>query len=76
MAEKELQKLDPSTKETIVKKLAELKHWNLLEKHLKQLHNLEPATHRIRIGHYRLIVKKTDTTILVYTLWHRKDIYK
>ena len=64
----------------ITDKLTELKtHTNILSI-LKKLINFEPATHRMRIGSYRLILELTSQTenacqFLILDIGHRKEIY-
>lgn len=65
----------------ITDKLHELKtHPDILST-LKRLHHLEPATHRLRIGSYRLILelklqKKETFEFWVLDVGDRKDIYQ
>ncbi len=44
----------------------------------KSLHNFEPATHRFRIGDYRIIIRceKKSSILLVLKVGHRKNIYR
>lgn len=65
----------------IIKKLKSLKTHEDIFSILKKLHHLDPATHRLRIGDYRLILElkeQSDKKIVfwVLDLGDRKDIYK
>ncbi|MBT4917193.1 hypothetical protein HON58_02025 [Candidatus Peregrinibacteria bacterium] len=67
--------------ERILVKLKALKKHDDIFSVLKKLHHLEPATHRLRIGGYRLILelnehKKGFIRFLVLDVGDRKDIYK
>lgn len=80
-AEKRLQKLAKSEHNRIVSKLHELKQHPDIISILKPLHNFEPATHRLRIGNYRLILQLTQISsskveLLVLDVGHRRDIYR
>ncbi len=74
-AEKQYKKLSIHTQETIKEKLLQIrKTWSW---DFKVVVNISPATHRLRIGEYRLILQKENNwDFLVLKIWHRKDIYK
>lgn len=76
-AKKSFQKLDVNIQNTIIKKLKELKaHPNIFSV-LKRMENVEPATHRLRIGNYRLVLEhKKDDIFSILDTGHRKDIYE
>lgn len=79
-AEKRLRKLGKSEHDRIVTKLQELKQHPDVLSILKPLHNFEPATHRLRVGNYRLILQLTRTSsqqvnFFVLDVGHRRDIY-
>lgn len=79
-AEKGLKKLPADVKERISNKLKELKSHNDIFSILRGLSNFEPATHRLRIGDYRLILQlieqdECNLEFLVLDIGHRKDIY-
>jgi len=76
-AEKKFVKLDKSIRERITEKLTELKRKEGIDTVLKSLTNFEPATHRLRVGHYRLILQRTSKNdFLVLDVGHRSDIYQ
>lgn len=74
-AKKQFEKLQKDIQKFIVQRIQiyrETGTWNI-----KQLVDMKPATHRIRVGDYRLILKKHDSeTWIVLKVWHRKEIYK
>lgn len=75
-AKRKFEKLSPEIQEYILEKLRELKKYKNLGTHLKKLKDVEPATHRLRIGNYRLIMEwKTKTRFIVLDVGHRKEIY-
>ena len=62
-------------------KLKELKRHEDLFQLLKRLHNFEPATHRLRVGSYRLILELKNQNVESLEFWildvgDRKDIYR
>lgn len=80
-AEKRLKKLGRSEQDRIVTKLQELKQHPDVLSILKPLHNFEPATHRLRVGNYRLILQLIPTNskqqgFVVLDVGHRRDIYR
>lgn len=81
-SEKEFNKLPKNVRARILDKLRELKRHDDIFTVLKRLHNLEPATHRLRVGNYRLILElKSQTAGGKAELWildigDRKDIYR
>ena len=80
-AEKKFLSLHVSLQERIKKKLTSLKKHDDIFAILKRLHHFEPATHRLRIGDFRLILqlkKQTSKNIefLVLDIGDRKDVYK
>lgn len=80
-AEKRLKKLGTSEQEHITKKLEELKFHSDVLSILKPLHHFEPATHRLRVGNYRLILQLEKSSgdrieFLVLDVGHRRDIYR
>lgn len=80
-AEKAFLKLTKKAQERILNKLRELKFHDDIFSVLKKLANFEPATHRIRIGSYRLILelklqKGDDLEFWVLDVAHRKDVYR
>ena len=76
-AAKQFYKLDISAQQRIQSKLQELKKSKNINTNIKLLINFKPATHRLRIGNYRLILKdEKDGNFLVLEVGHRKDIYR
>lgn len=80
-AEKSFKKLPKNIQERILGKLKDLKNHDDIFLVLKRLVDFEPATHRLRIGMYRLILElKTHEEnfceFWVLDIGHRKDIYK
>ena len=80
-ADKRLKKLARSEQDRIIIKLQELKQHPDVLSILKPLHNFEPATHRLRVGNYRLILQLIQTSshqeeFIVLDVGHRRDIYR
>lgn len=82
-AEKEFLKLSQIDRDRISEKLKELKNCENIFPFLKRLVDFEPATHRLRIGNYRLILMLNEKSsgsktlnFLVLDVGHRKDIYR
>ena len=74
-------KLPKSIQNRILVKLSELKKHNDILSVLKRMNDFEPATHRLRIGSYRLILELTYQDKDNFEFWvldagHRKDIYR
>lgn len=73
-------KLEKADRLRISEKLAFLKNHQDILSILKKIHYLEPATHRLRIGSYRLLVKLTfegkNAVCFVLKIGHRKEIYR
>lgn len=76
-AQKKFLKLEKATQERIRTKMLELKQPEQLAAVLKPLTNFTPATHRLRVGAYRLILQRiSETDFLVIDIGHRSDVYK
>ena len=76
-AKHKYEKLDISIQNRIKTKLQTLKTYKHIFAILKPLIDFAPATHRIRIGNYRLILaQKSDTDFLIIDVGHRSKIYK
>ncbi|MBI4994871.1 type II toxin-antitoxin system RelE/ParE family toxin [Candidatus Peregrinibacteria bacterium] len=80
-AEKTFLKLPKTTQKRIILKLKELKKHDDILSVLKRLTNFGPATHRLRIGMYRLILelknqKENCFEFFILDAGHRKDIYR
>ncbi len=74
-AEKKLKKMPPNIREYIVIKLKNISAW-IIDWNFRSLQNFSPATHRLRIGGYRLILKKEEWEYIVLDVGHRSSIYK
>jgi mRNA interferase RelE/StbE len=76
-AEKQFLQLEISLQKRIFQKLQELKHMKNTALFLKPLKSFQYASHRIRIGDYRLIVNVLDNSekIIILKVGHRKNIY-
>lgn len=80
-AEKSFKKLPKNIQGRILGKLKDLKNHDDIFLVLKRLVDFEPATHRLRIGSYRLILELKTHEENFCEFWildvgHRKDIYK
>ncbi len=76
-AKKRFIKLDQVIQRRIILKLKELKKHRDIDAVLRQLHHVEPATHRLRIGDYRLILcKEGKRQFLILDVGHRSDVYR
>jgi len=80
-SEKHFLNLPESVQLRIKKKLTVLKEHGEIFSALKRLHDFEPATHRLRIGSYRLILElrsqtKDEIVFWILDVGDRKSIYK
>jgi len=80
-AQKEFIKLPDGIRERIILKLKELKTHEAIFSVLRPLHQFEPASHRLRVGSYRLILelklhRKEGCLFWVLDVGDRKEIYK
>ena len=80
-AERIFLKLPKSIQERCLEKLRELKTHPDIFSVLKQLTGVPPASHRMRIGNYRLILElrthaKQSVKFWILDVGHRKDIYR
>lgn len=76
-AEKKFRRMDRFVQERIRSKLRELKHHDDIGSVLKPLKHFQYGSHRLRIGQYRVIVKKiSECEYWVVDLGNRSDIYK
>jgi len=78
-AKKAFLKLPNDAQERIILKLKSLKSHPDILRNLKTLFNYEPATHRLRVGRYRLILEqakasKSGVEFLVLDVGDRKNI--
>ena len=74
-AEKALYKINSLQRDNILSKLKSIKEQKL-SWDFSSLRNFWIATHRLRVGDYRLILQKTDDCYIVLDVWHRREIYK
>ncbi len=80
-AEKQFKKFEKEVKERMIEKLHELKKHNNIFSVITPLYNFQPATHRLRIGNYRLLLHIQTKKGQNYIFWvlkvgHRKNIYR
>ena len=72
-----LRKLDANVQKRILAKLEELKKHPSVLSVLEFLVDMEPATHRLRIGDYRALMKSEgDGIFTILKVGHRRDVYK
>jgi mRNA-degrading endonuclease RelE of RelBE toxin-antitoxin system len=76
-AEKRFKRLDKKMQDRLRLKLRDLKSHENIEAVLKHLTAFEPATHRLRLGDFRLILQKlSDHEFLVLDIGHRSTVYR
>ena len=77
-AEKQFRTLPSALQDRIIKKLKQLKTIPDIYVVLKPLHNFGPATHRLRIGDYRLILRDNpgQNRVIVLDIGHRREVYR
>lgn len=80
-AAKAYEKLPKTVRVRVIEKLKELKIHDDIFSILKRLESFKPATHRLKIGNYRLILELREQTDKDSIFWildigHRKDIYR
>lgn len=80
-AAKACERVPKTVQARVIEKLKELKIHDDILSVLKRLENFKPATHRLRIGNYRLILELREQTDKDSIFWildigHRKDIYR
>lgn len=77
-AKKDLFSLDKNIIRRIIKKLEFLVLQKNPQTFADHLTDMAPATHRFRIGDYRVIVSfdSARKEIIIYCLGHRREIYK
>jgi len=76
-AQKIFEKLEPLVQARIEEKFHNLTEEDVSPATLKPVSNLKGASHRMRIGPYRLILHQKDPcTFWVIDLGHRRDIYR
>ncbi len=75
-SEKQFLALEKQNQERIKQKLSYFKHLESINDYLKVVYNLKPATHRLRIWNYRLLLEVQSDSIIIYKIAHRKKVYK
>lgn len=76
-SEKQFNALPQSVQIRILEKLKQLKNHPDFRSIAKTLVNLSPATHRIRIGKYRILLEKiNEEKYLILKLAERSQIYR
>lgn len=80
-AKKFFYKLSVSEQNRIIEKITYIKDQEKIPYPIKRILYMEPATHRLRVGHYRfllkLIIQKNNYYEFdVLEIGHRKDIYR
>lgn len=80
-AEKRFGRFPESVQKRLIEKMRSLKNHQDILSILKKLHHLEPATHRLRVGDYRVILELKEKTNKKMIFWvldvgDRKEIYK
>ncbi|MFA6475162.1 MAG: type II toxin-antitoxin system RelE/ParE family toxin [Patescibacteria group bacterium] len=80
-AEKRFKKLHVVQQSRIVSKLKQLKTHPDIISVLKPLHNFAPATHRLRVGDYRVILQLSHESfstikLIILDVGHRRDVYE
>ena len=76
-AERKFRRIDRFVQERIRSKLRELKQHDNIGSVLKSLTHFQYGTHRLRIGQYRVILKKvSEYRYFVVDIGNRSDIYK
>jgi len=73
-AEKDIKKLDPSTKSQIGKNILKLQN-NPIE-HSEKLTDPKIGTYRFRIGDYRVVFDIDGNNVVILRIGHRKEIYR
>ena len=76
ISQKELKKLTNDLQKRIIKKLKFFATQEYPAIFASPLVNLPPATHRFRIGHYRISFFITGQTIFILRIRHRREIYQ
>ena len=75
-AKKQFLKLDIKIQTRIKNKLLLLKSdKDLLKNNIKNIVNMQPITHRVKIGSHRLLLQKDSENYIVLKVGHRKNIY-
>lgn len=72
---KDLEKLPKDVQTRIIKKIIFFSQQEKPTVFSKPLVNLPPATHRFRVGSYRIAFYLTGKTIFVDRIGHRREVY-
>lgn len=75
-ATKDIEKIDPSVKKQLYKKLLYFKNLDDIKVVAKKLHNNDTGEYRLRVGNFRIIFDLDKHTIVVLRIQHRKEVYK
>jgi len=76
-AEKNLNNLDKQSQQRVILKLKTLKSHPQIYTILKNVRNLYPASHRLRIGTYRILLQDLGKNkFRIIKINHRKNIYQ
>lgn len=77
-ARKQWQKFSPEVQALLTKKLQFFKTEQVFRQNIQPIKDIPPATHRLRIGNYRLILLVEDSKkeVLVLKVGHRREIYR
>lgn len=75
-SEKELFGFDPAIQKYLIDGLREAKDPAILESGSKVVHGLSPATHRLRMGNYRILYERDGDSVTILKIGHRKDVYR
>ena len=73
-AVRDLKSIEKNDLKKIIKKIEEMKN-GLDNLNIKKLTDFTPE-YRLRVGIYRVLFEINDSVITVYTIKHRKDVYK
>ncbi len=69
--------LEMNLKKRVTQKLEQLKSHTHIFSLLEVVVDFEPATHRLRIGNYRLLImQKSEDNFLILKIGHRREIYR
>lgn len=74
--EKTFNNLTLENRNRIIKKLQSFKSVDNIFHFLKSVYDLNPATHRMRIWKFRLLLNIDWKNIYILKVWNRWDIYK
>ncbi len=75
-SEKELFVFDPTIREYLIDGLRKAKDPVILETGSKLVYGLPPATHRLRIGNYRILYELDGDSVTILKIGHRRDVYR